>query len=374
MLDPKLKPTDWLVLRQLLEHLNTTTGECFPSDERIRSQIGTAREVVQRSRQRLRDAGYIDWPPSKGGRSIANRYAFSWHLRRTDLATGGQPSETVTTQAQFQGETVIASSRFPTPGTVTADPGNCDDPVRETVTARSHEQENITRTQSDRPMRASEAVVFEPTVVRSAVVPIDERQRADLARRIQRLAGHPGWRAEKARQVIDEAVDRDGLDAVKAAVEVVVRNTTDRPPAHVIEAALADGLAAARPKAASPPRPRPPQMIPEGLRDRVDAQIAVWGDFRDGQALFHRTDFWNDLTRRAGYDEERLLGWMTCDQQGLRTLVAWWFEAEQDPSVPSKIVGTTGRLKVWGQYRNSVEDWKQKTSPSSQKRAGNWSI
>jgi len=87
-LDKKIKPSEMSVLIGLAYCANATTGACFPSDPYIGRLVHVAASTVQDARNRLRNAGIIDWVQRKAGNNAqtSNSYRFLFPMMKLKSA------------------------------------------------------------------------------------------------------------------------------------------------------------------------------------------------------------------------------------------------------------------------------------------------
>jgi hypothetical protein len=72
--DPRVEPYDFKVVYLIAQHINEKTGMALLSDETIADETGGSPRSVRRSRNRLRDAGWLSWRRT----STANIYALDY--------------------------------------------------------------------------------------------------------------------------------------------------------------------------------------------------------------------------------------------------------------------------------------------------------
>jgi helix-turn-helix protein len=59
---------------RVILHLNSWTGECYPSVETIASELGMSSRGVGKALKAVQARGFLDWPPNKGGTGRSNDY------------------------------------------------------------------------------------------------------------------------------------------------------------------------------------------------------------------------------------------------------------------------------------------------------------
>jgi DNA-binding transcriptional MocR family regulator len=80
--DNRISLTARLLLAQLLEHRNKTTGQCNPRETTLAKELGSSRRTVIRKLKELRGAGLIE---VKRGRRKANNY----EIKKCQIDTSG---------------------------------------------------------------------------------------------------------------------------------------------------------------------------------------------------------------------------------------------------------------------------------------------
>src|SRR5262245_54297789 len=73
--DERLSDAQFRVaIAMLLYFHNTKTGACYPSYSQLASAACTTKRTAQRTTERLKEMGVIDFERSSGGRKRRNRY------------------------------------------------------------------------------------------------------------------------------------------------------------------------------------------------------------------------------------------------------------------------------------------------------------
>ena len=81
--DKRISTTAKLVLAQLMDHRNKTTGQCNPRESSLAEELGISRQTVLRGLKELRRAGWIQAKRGQNG----NRYEFPKYQNVTSQVT-----------------------------------------------------------------------------------------------------------------------------------------------------------------------------------------------------------------------------------------------------------------------------------------------